>query len=341
MYVALTRAKRGFFCTSADNYGGSRKRKPSQFLGELRLIDAKGTQVIASRSISEAEVIQSLDIRSTGLLRHSTPRNDSLKLPHSFSFSQLTAFRNCPLQYTFSFLLKIPTFGKAHFSFGKSMHAALQKFAEDAMSRSLHTQSSLFGAKELPYTTTVPPKQELFGFYDACWIDDWYGSKKIHDEYKAKGREMLSRFYDDFCAAKSSLKAVERDFSIKIGAGDESFTLKGRIDRIDTIVDGGLEIIDYKTGTPKDPETFGFADKEQLLLYQFACETLGEPVEKLTFHYLENGTKITFLGTEKEKRKVVEKLQETVSRLRTSDFKATPGWHCRNCDFREICEFRN
>ena len=46
--------------------------------------------------------------------------------------------------------------------------------------------------------------------------------------------------------------------------------MKGRIDRIDS-VDGGLEIIDYKTGEAKD-EKLSWDDRRQLVLYAMAVE---------------------------------------------------------------------
>ena len=38
-YVGITRAKKGVFFTSAEDYGGLRKKKPSRFLYELGLIE--------------------------------------------------------------------------------------------------------------------------------------------------------------------------------------------------------------------------------------------------------------------------------------------------------------
>jgi len=49
-------------------------------------------------------------------------------LPNHFSYSQLTAFLNCPLQYKFAHILKIQTRGRPNFSFGKTIHNSLHKF---------------------------------------------------------------------------------------------------------------------------------------------------------------------------------------------------------------------
>jgi CRISPR/Cas system-associated exonuclease Cas4 (RecB family) len=61
---------------------------------------------------------------------------------------------------------------------------------------------------------------------------------------------------------------------------------------------------------------------------------------KLTYHYLKDGTKVSFLGTEKQIGKLETDAEETFGRMKAGDFTPTPGRHCKFCDFREICEFR-
>lgn len=318
MYVALTRAQRGFFCSSAEHYGSTRKRKLSQFLHELGI--SRETPVLfTSQSFEESR-----ERNETALHR--------LALPSRFSFSQLTAFRTCPLQYKFSFLLKIPIFGKPAMSFGKTIHETLQKFVERAWESS--------GRVAPERMDTTPSLGDLLALYQECWIDDWYPSRKLHDEYFAKGKEILTRFHADFSVNKPIVKSVERDFTLKIESSPDVYTLKGRVDRVDTLCDG-VEIIDYKTGASKEEDGLAFKDKEQLLLYQIAAEEVfGETVTQLTYYYLEDGKKVSFVGNEKDKQKVRQKAQETLQELRESDFSATPGWHCRFCDFRDICEKR-
>ena len=129
---------------------------------------------------------------------------------------------------------------------------------------------------------------------------------------------------------------LEIGFTVKIGA----IILKGRMDRIDRFEDG-VEIIDYKTGHPKKEDEMKPEDKEQLFLYQLAArDVLGLKAKKLTFHYLEDNSRVSFLGTDEELLDFQEKIAERVANIKASVFPPNSGKHCRFCDFKDICEWR-
>jgi len=91
----------------------------------------------------------------------------------------------------------------------------------------------------------------------------------------------------------------------------------------------------------KSKKNLSADDKEQLLIYQLAAkEAVQKPVEKLTFHYLEENEKQTFLGTEKDLEKLKEKIISSIREIEKGEFKAKPSILCQFCDFRDICEFR-
>ncbi len=171
-------------------------------------------------------------------------------------------------------------------------------------------------------------------------MKDWYKSKRQHDEYYAKGKDILKIFYSSQEENWTIPVALESYFKIKIGEE----CIKGRIDRVDQLPDGSLEIIDYKTG--KTREKLDAEDKEQLLLYQIAATRLpayrnmGE-TGTLSFYYLHDNLKVSFEGSIEEMEKLERKLAGLIARIREGNFKATPSkFACSYCDFKEICEFR-
>ena len=42
--------------------------------------------------------------------------------------------------------------------------------------------------------------------------------------------------------------------------------------------------------------------------------------------------------TDMQVKKVMQELEKLVKRINKKEFDATPGYHCRWCDYRNICE---
>ncbi|MFH1047719.1 MAG: ATP-dependent DNA helicase [Patescibacteria group bacterium] len=324
-YVAMTRAKDGLFLSSAEDYGGRRRKKPSRFLLELGFDKPEATP-----SLKRMEEIQVMpEVPAIRPAPGYAP-------PTSFSFSQLEAYYKCPAQYRFAHVLRLPIFGKPSMSFGKTMHATLELFMNELSVRESANQGKLFAAADNETNEFPISQAELLEMYDNCWIDDWYRSKKERDEYRTSGRQMLIKFYESAVAERPKAFLLEKDFSLKIAGR----MFRGKIDRIDQLSDGTHEIIDYKTGNPKEKLTSD--DKRQLLLYQLAASTvLNLKPAKLTFHFMKNDTKQSFIGGEKDLAKLEEGIEETLAEISAGNFAATPDKQtCRYCDFADICEHR-
>ena len=338
-YVGMTRAKKGLYLTSADDYGGARKRKISRFLTEL----GYGT----APSIGALSSVQGIIAAPRS---GASPRNDDnivMHIPRSFSFTQLKAFENCPLQYKFAHILKIPIKGKGQFSFGKTMHAALQKLFELVAERQASEQTTLFGNPAAPLGTVLAEAKtvgelvkidELDDLYASSWVDEWFETAKDKEEYRAKGKKLLRAYHDTIKNEHIHPLYLEKKFNLK--AGDATF--RGAIDRIDLLSDGSVRIVDYKTGKPKSDDDIGFEEKQQLLIYQIAClEVLEKKPSALAFVFLENATSVEFLGTDKDLDKMRDYVSRSIEKIKTSDFVADPGeFKCKHCDFKDICEFR-
>ncbi|MEK7541049.1 MAG: UvrD-helicase domain-containing protein [Patescibacteria group bacterium] len=335
-YVAMTRAKKELYFTSAEYYGGtkkvSRKKRLSRFMIEMGYSDKSQTpnSNIQNELLEKKEILEKREIKT-----------EKGYLPEHFSYSQLAAFEKCPLQYKFGFILKVPVRGKAVFSFGKTMHNALYKFLKDINETDKLKQENLFGFKDPKPRGGLSSAgfEYLTELYEKNWIDEWYDNKKQKEDYYKLGKEIIKNFYKDFSKNPPKIFKINNDLALEIPfnlrVGD--YTLFGVIDRIDE-VNGGVAIIDYKTGQSKDK--LDFENKEQLLIYQIAAEeVLKIQPKELTYYYLENGKKTSFLGTEKEIKAQKEKILEEIEKIKNSQFEPTPGWQCQYCDFKNICDF--
>ena len=76
-------------------------------------------------------------------------------------------------------------------------------------------------------------------------------------------------------------------------------------------------------------------------MYQLAVrDVLGLNPTRLTYHYLEDNSQVSFLGTGEQLLALQDSIIERVQDIRASKFDPTPGFHCSFCDFADICEFR-
>ena len=127
---------------------------------------------------------------------------------------------------------------------------------------------------------------------------------------------------------------MEKSFNLRING----IKFYGRIDRIDPLPSGGVEIVDYKTGSTKDQK---FVDSDaQVAFYALgAKEALGMKPEKLTYYYVESGEKLSTTRADKDLEKQKLKVKEVVDNIKSGNFDATPGMQCTWCDYSEICPF--
>jgi DNA helicase-2/ATP-dependent DNA helicase PcrA len=336
-YVAMTRAKRGLFFTSAENYGGKEKKKASRFLFEVGLQEnvipnshpeySGRVRNLVSHNIIQTEARSLVDPITIGSSR------DDKNLKAHFSFSALKAYETCPYQYYLAYLLRLPVIGKATFSFGKTMHVTLQKFFSLIKEHGEIEQGNLFGNKKAE--TTLPPLEKLMEIYQASWLDDWYENKKQKEEYRARGEKSLRALYAQLQTnGLPKILDLEKGFHFKLA----DYTIKGVIDRVDQTA-AGIEIIDYKTGGAKTGKN---VDKDQLLIYQLAAaETFGWPVAKMSFYYLDDNSVVSFLGSADDLQKQKEKMLNLIAGIRSENFIATPSsFNCQYCDFRSICKYK-
>ncbi|MBL7053594.1 UvrD-helicase domain-containing protein [Patescibacteria group bacterium] len=324
-YVALTRAKQGLYLSFAENYGGKLKKKKSRFLTEIGF-----DKEIKAKTYNQNDFFQ-----PTANIKASKEKFE-LPLPTKFSFSQFEGFKNCPLQYKFSFLLKIPRAGKFVFSFGKTMHDTLDKFLKQWLKEKNNKQSNLFSKPGKGNHSGLSLKN-LLNIYEKIWIDDWYDSQKHAEEFKQSGKEQLKMFYNNFIKTKPNVKYLEQGIYFKI----KNYSIIGKIDRVDEIK-GGFEIIDYKTGNPK--KIMSAKDKEQLFIYQLACEALPDkfdkPIKQLTFYYLKDGSRVSFQAKPAELDEMRLKIISIIDKIKQQHFPPQPSQLCKYCDFKGICEYR-
>jgi DNA helicase-2/ATP-dependent DNA helicase PcrA len=126
---------------------------------------------------------------------------------------------------------------------------------------------------------------------------------------------------------------AERPFLLPV----EGITIKGRIDAIYGLPDGPWEVVDYKTGRVP-PEDDPIA-RLQLDLYALACIEVWHKAPqdlRLTYLYLSAGQERSH--TVEDVDGVRERVRSWLRGIEAAAFEPTPSAHCRVCDFRPFCD---
>jgi DNA helicase-2/ATP-dependent DNA helicase PcrA len=312
-YVGMTRARDRLFFTAADYYGeGKREKKISPFVFE-----ALGEKNL---NLPKASLPQN-ETTSFSFWQKSLKKDSSvLRQPINYlSFSQIEAFNNCPLQYRYRFLQKIPTPPTGSLSFGDTVHKVLKEFGEQVKQ-----------GKRLA-------EKDLLALLDNNWSSLGYASKTHEEKAKKQAEKILLNFYKDF-DFQTKIVALEQSFTFKVGT---NLKIVGKIDRVDEKNDGTLEIIDYKTGKEMGQKE---ADKSlQMTVYALAATDKGIFNKKpedliLTFYFLDSGKKISTRRTNEQLVQAKKEILKTAEEMMMSSFEPRPGNLCDFCEYRLLCE---
>lgn len=342
-YVGITRAREGVFFTSAKDYGGSRMKRPSQFLRELGLVQEEQPAAKKKAQKKPAKKVITVPLPlATQVKKH--------------SFTSLAKYDDCPLKYKFAFVLKVPARGSHHFSFGNSVHHTLYQFLTQVQERRGSQQGTLLPEPLQPTTYNLQPEQEntkglpvsfdeLIAMYEKNFIDDWYVSKKQRMEYFQKGKDALKDFYEQYAKMPVEHLALEQRFTVKIaerivGGSMDRIDKEGRLPGEPRSAGDKVHIIDYKTGKSKDK--LEKEDKRQLMLYAAAARdphVLDADVAKVTYYYLEDGSMLSLEPQAEDYEDVTEWVGETAESIESGDFTPTPGRVCTFCEYKDICDF--
>lgn len=313
-YVGMTRAMDRLYLSSSLHYSDSkRERKISPFV--IEALGEKNIKKLLTVHEEEKNQLSIFDYQKS----EEAPPLSPVPLS-SISFSQLSSYEMCPLQYKYQYLLKIPTAPSSAASFGETIHRTLQLFYEE------FTHNPEVG------------RERLLELYSLSWIPLGFKSSSHEKKMKEEGKRMLVSYFETFHTPQIKIIDLEKLFKIKV---DESLSVTGKIDRVDADGKGGIEIIDYKTG--KKPNEKELKKSLQLSIYALAASDRGLYRKDLasvtlTFYYLSDMEKISMKRTPEELHTMKQEITKAVSQIRTGTFQPKVGPWCNFCSFRIICE---
>jgi DNA helicase II / ATP-dependent DNA helicase PcrA len=312
-YVGLTRAKEELYLTSADDYGGKRLRKVSQFV-----LEALGQQLEAAqkKKTSGLESIQRF-APVTELPRSVLPKISEDKLL-TLSYYQIDDYLTCPLKYKYVNILRVPIMEHHTVIYGRAMHEAVSQY----LLRKLNGEKLIL--------------DELLDCFEANFDPQGFLDANHQEERFRIGREALARFYKDEEKRGSVPKFIEKEFSFVIGNNK----INGRFDRIDVQPEGAV-IMDFKTSainTQKDADK-RVKENKQLALYALAYQHIfGVLPVAVELYFLESG----IIGRHELTAEDLDDVQEDIlvvsAGIRQQEYPAQPEYKaCTYCAYSQIC----
>ncbi|MEA2278435.1 MAG: ATP-dependent helicase UvrD/PcrA [Solirubrobacteraceae bacterium] len=235
-------------------------------------------------------------------------RGDGLLL----SASDIETYRTCPLKYKFARVFRIPSEPTLNQRFGILVHQVLERYHQGGRAGSL---------------------DELLGLLEAGWRRGGFGGSDQERQLHAKADGALRRYHDRFRSEASEPLWFERAFTFRLGA----HTLRGRVDRVDRLPDGGYELIDYKTGRPRSSAQL--REDVQLSLYAVgAREAWGLPDSRQSYLYVLDDAKVPLPVDEVDRDWITDTVFEVADGILAQGFEPTPSYAaCSICDYRIAC----
>lgn len=317
-YVALTRARRSLVLSTLSNL----KQRPSIFVDQLQeippptlvrkrpvYVPPSPLEKPAGNGAPEADGASS---RLAGWFSKPLPPPDK---ELTLSISQLETYEQCPLKYYFGQYWRVPVPPPPPLLFGTVVHAALK----EVMTAVVQGQGAI-------------PEETIREILERHWPESGFADKLQEHKYRKLGVEQLTGAVAEWSNKGIVLLFQEKPFELRRAR----CRLVGRIDQLQRVPGGGVELVEFKTGRSQSQKE---ADRsQQITLYAEACRrVLGLEPAALILYNLTNQETIRTERSAKQYRELERKIQETAQQILEGRFSPRPGYHCRFCSFRAIC----
>lgn len=242
-YVALTRAKKSLtVCFSQRASEGDRIRElqPSQFFEEIRTAAWEQLPGLPPEDVRE-RLARYLAGHPADWLSPEVDREwiRSLLRNFSLSASALDAYEECPANFLFSRVIRIPLPPSTFVAIGNGAHAALE-----------------FIYRRLGEGGEVPPLAPVLARVEAEVAKHPFPASQL-PVLAAETQTLVADYYHTFAPTFKPALEVEKSLGRTPPIVFEDLPLVGKIDRVDLLsdVERTVRVVDYKSAKPKTRET--------------------------------------------------------------------------------------
>ncbi len=232
--------------------------------------------------------------------------------------SKIQTYEDCPLQFKFQHVLKVPTPSKTYFGMGTAIHAVAENLTK------------------LQKDGKEPTEELALEILEKQWDTSSYRNQRTKESQdKDKSKEMIKTYLEWSEKNLNTPVDVEPKFQIKLN----DVTISGKIDRVEITPDGEYEVIDFKTGYAyKTKNTI--KDDVQMNLYALGTEKLyGKLPKKTSLFYIKFNKLVPHFIEQDKLDTFKEELSGTIESIFNEEFDAKPEYQkCSRCDYASICD---
>ncbi len=239
-----------------------------------------------------------------------------IKIP--LSGSKIDLYQTCPKKFHYTHIRKVKKSGSvgANLSFDQSLHGTLRDFYRDK-------------SPEEPFRI-----EKLAEYLIKNWDKKGYQDPEEELSFKNQATAAMKNYFQKFCQTPS--RHVETDYFFKVDLFGSEYS--GKIDRVDRLPDGSLELIDYKSG--KLPAGGVFELEQNLtvqLLFHAADAIWPGKVKKISFIYLKENEILSVLRNPAEMAMAKKRYLDLCESIYQGKFEPIRSSACAYCDYQDMC----
>lgn len=331
LYVAMTRAERFLYLVNVDetkegkkNDSDPEKEKWGQALQRVFAPEGPNGDQMDWEILDAPEEQQEEETEAFVLDPAVYEKIQPVTVPRNLelSASALLEYDTCPRSFYYHYFRHMPGIDPETFGTGNHRISAIEL--------GTYVHKVLERLQEVPEETALEEALEVLDHPDA--------EKQV---FRLEGKRLVERY----CASplyqelKDLPAQAERDFELPLFAfGDSQVVFQGSMDKLVTLEDGRLGIVDYKTGHPPadGEEKQGYT--RQLAIYALAAEKLypGKEVAWARLHFLQDCSSWELKDRKKEEEKLEALLENLLTWDKEDQFPARKEG-CQWCPYRYFC----
>ena len=332
-YVALTRAEQHLCISYAKFRNDGKELEPSMFIAEIQEEHALPVEKIVLTPAQQMEFeLLHFTAQAPEIEQAEEDFISTLLDKFVMNVTALNSYLNCPLNFYYRNLIRIPSGKSEATEFGSAIHHALEK-----LFRKMQDQEKF------------PPKEDMIS--DFNWYMNRHRENFTKEAFERRmeyGDEVLRNYYDKYINSWNKVVTVERNIR---GIVYNAVPLKGKLDKLEF---NGKEVnvVDYKSGNienaipkmkpPNDKDPHGGDYWRQAVFYKILVDNYEQKDWKVI------STEFDFVEPDKKgeyrKEKIVinpqdmetvkQQITEVWNKIQARDFYTGCGKEdCHWCNF--------